>query len=215
MFKKKKKDTDLPEKTPKYQIRPYERHWNNYGGYPVGKIICAFDTREELKKYVADNYVVVGTLGGDWTAKVPFGVAIETDKDGCICDYVYQYLFTQETLDKLKFVKTKATAKMCAHWGISYYAVGDNTFVSAKAAEYLDKALTTNLSANVTKGSDWPYYFDIGEKYVVSRTSSWFKYLFDTFGYLTPSTLQPYTGEDKEKEYKNQACNMAYIAKPF
>lgn len=53
----------------------------------------------------------------------------------------------------------------------------------------------------VVKGTDWPYWFNIEGKLIPSKTSNWFKYLQIEFDYVSPSSLVPYTGDDKNEEH--------------
>lgn len=53
----------------------------------------------------------------------------------------------------------------------------------------------------VVKGTDWPYWFNFEGKLIPSKTSNWFKYLQTEFDYVSPSSLVPYTGDDKNEEH--------------
>lgn len=73
-------------------------------------------------------------------------------------------------------------------------------------ADPKDIELATSMLANplkpfVIKGTDWPYWFKANDALIASTTSSWFRFLYDKCGVLTPAWLEEYTGEDKEKEH--------------
>lgn len=74
-------------------------------------------------------------------------------------------------------------------------------YVSPNDAKLLKFALASQLKPYVIKGSDWPYWFKLNNIFIESKTSSWFKFLYDNFGIMAPNWLEEYTGVDKEKEY--------------
>jgi hypothetical protein len=74
-------------------------------------------------------------------------------------------------------------------------------YVSPDDAKLLKFALAGQLKPYVIKGSDWPYWFKLNNIFIESKTSSWFKFLYDNFGIMAPNWLEEYTGVDKEKEY--------------
>ena len=74
-------------------------------------------------------------------------------------------------------------------------------YVSPDDAKLLQFALAGQLKPYTIKGSDWPYWFKLNNNFIKSKTSSWFKYLHDSFDIMAPSWLEEYTGPDKEKEY--------------
>ena len=56
----------------------------------------------------------------------------------------------------------------------------------------------------VIEGTDWPYWFNIENELIHSRTSNWFKYLQVTYDYIAPASLAPYTGEDMYDKHLNE-----------
>lgn len=65
----------------------------------------------------------------------------------------------------------------------------------------LVESVNTEQQPLVIKGTDWPYWFNIEGKLIPSKTSNWFKYLQIEFDYVSPSSLVPYTGDDKNEEH--------------
>lgn len=95
--------------------------------------------------------------------------------------------------------------RMLGKFGIPYI----NVRVGGDIKHYTDldklKKLVelTNVEQQplVIKGTDWPYWFNFEGKLIPSKTSNWFKYLLTEFDYVSPSSLVPYTGDDKNEEH--------------
>lgn len=77
-------------------------------------------------------------------------------------------------------------------------------YVSPEDLAVAKQMLTTPLDPFVIKGSDWPYWFKVNDICLSSKTSSWFKYLYDNYKIMVPNWLEKYTGPDKEKEYNEK-----------
>lgn len=56
----------------------------------------------------------------------------------------------------------------------------------------------------VIEGTDWPYWFNIENELIPSKTSNWFKHLQATYDYIAPASLAPYTGEDMYDKHLNE-----------
>ena len=78
----------------------------------------------------------------------------------------------------------------------------DTYWVKIDAYKKLYAEISKPHKAYVLEGTDWPYWFILGETKLPSRTSNWPKYLLG-HGVIPKNFLVPYEGEDKSGEHKN------------
>lgn len=95
--------------------------------------------------------------------------------------------------------------RMLGKFGIPYINVrigGDiKHYTDLDKLKKLVELVNVEQQPLVIKGTDWPYWFNFEGKLIPSKTSNWFKYLQIEFDYVSPSSLVPYTGDDKNEEH--------------
>ena len=198
LFKKKPE-----QEQPIYKLLEYQNGM-------IQKTVAKFYSRSELDSFIDKNYKQVLSFGGILFHSMPFYKAIKIDHENDSKETIYYYLFTQRQLKDLDFTSCIATNKMLQTWNIDHYQINNTFFTSKKDAELLQTVLYSELEPFVVKGSDWPYYFKIGDKYVVSNTSNWYKYLLKNFDYFIDRSLELYTGADKEADNKQTKLYSIY-----
>ena len=78
-------------------------------------------------------------------------------------------------------------------------------YVSPDDLAIAKQMLTTPLDPFVIKGSDWPYWFKVNDICLSSKTSSWFKYLYDNYKIDELSDLE-IASIQKEYNEKMEKC---------
>lgn len=123
--------------------------------------------------------------------------------------YLCHWFVLRRDINSLKgFVKLENNQNDDTHllkeFGVPYFRSGNGqTCVYKEKYDKVMSLLNTEQTPYVIKNTDWPYWFIVDGVKIKSKTSSWFKYLYDTHGYISDSFLEKYTGPDKESEHKD------------
>ncbi len=120
-----------------------------------------------------------------------------------------RWFVLRRDIDSLKgFIKLEnnqnGDPRLLEDFGIPYFRSGEGqTCVYKEKYDKVMGLLNAEQTPYVIKNTDWPYWFTVDGVKIKSKTSNWFKYLYDTYDYISDSFLEKYTGPDKESEHKN------------
>lgn len=171
-----------------------------------------FDSYEEYYKFMkkeaisSSSYNVDGLIIYESYEKT---TRLENKEEHISCNSLCRWFVLRRDINSLKgFVKLENSqnrdSRLLEEFEVPYFRSGNGeTCVYKEKYDKVMSLLDTEQTPYVIKNTDWPYWFTIDGIKIKSKTSNWFKYLYDTYGYISDSFLEKYTGPDKESEHKN------------
>lgn len=110
----------------------------------------------------------------------------------------WNYYVLKEDVKDFKPIAYRDRVLLDISGSVSYIGY-DNIYYAEPS--FNKEEILADHKAFVIKGSDWPYYFKHNGEILESKTSNWYKYLKDCYGYIADGILEEYNGPDKENEH--------------
>ena len=142
----------------------------------------------------------------------------KNNSEPAVSTYMYNFALRNEVIDKYGLTQIDDMCNQKNLWeiynllssfGIPVVEIWSESgnqiehYTDLKAFNEVIEELNTEHQPFVIKNTDWPYWFEFRGNKVASKTSSWYKYLFDNYHYISDNFLVPYEGPDKESEHKD------------
>lgn len=181
---------------------------NNY--WDVKK---SFETEDEYRQFMKENAVSLSSYHNFEANQLRAYKEITTkrgretvfSRDECTRWFTLKENLKEANLTKINTNNGRLGTSLLSAFDVRFVYSGDGTlYVDKESYLKVLEELNKDHEPLVFKGTDWPYWFIVNGTKVRSKTSSWAKYLYDNYNYVSDIFLVPYKGPDKEAEHKDE-----------
>lgn len=169
----------------------------------VAYVYKAENGRKLTKEEIEDNYIEVHSTCGLHMIRIEV-----YKKKGLVRKYENSlYVITKESVKDFIPI-SENDCKITSLGGLDgsgnsvlkCYQSEDGHYFIEPEFKKVKKDVLEEHKAFVVKGTDYPYYFKHKDRYLNSKTSNWYKYLRNNYGFIAEELLEEYNGPDKENE---------------